>query len=332
MMLYQGNMYLAKEHIEQLRSEEEYVRKRYHAIAMTLAPEPFRIARKKAADFLGLCKRQIQRWVGRYRSEGIFGLRNRSRRPRTSPRRVPYEIEDDVVKVRDVTGFGPKGIADLLNISYQREEKEFHLWPSTTYNILVRKGIIERDKRIQKNWKRFEWGHPNRLIQADLTLFNGVAILTMEDDHSRRGWSIGLQNMKDKTVIKAMEQLVNHKYDNLLTDNGSQFSRKNSEIRKYCEKYLNEKHIWSSIHHPQTLGKISAFQKDLKRFLVRKVGRSQDLKEINHWIEVYMNYYNNGKYHHAIQTYPEVRYSGKTDETWYESFVKALKLEDVLVV
>jgi transposase InsO family protein len=332
MILYQGKIYLAEEHIEQLKSEAEYVKDRYHAIAKTLAPDPFRITRKKAADLLELCKRQFQRWIARFRCEGILGLRNRSRRPKTSPRRVPKEIEDDVVKVRDKTGFGPNDIANLLNISYQRGKKQFLLWASTAYNILVRKGIIERDKRIEKEWKRFEWGHPNRLIQADLTHFNGVPVLTMECDHSRRGWSIGLRDMKDKTVVKAMKQLVNYKYDNLLTDNGSQFSRKNAEMRKYCEEYLNEKHIWSSIHHPQTLGKLSAFQKGLKRFLRHMVGRSQDFNEINYWIEVYMMYYNNGKYHRAIKTYPMMRYSGKRDETWYESLVKALKLEDVLVV
>ena len=52
MILYQGNIYLAEDHIQQLRSEEEYVRKRYFAVAKTLAPEPFRIPRKKADDEL----------------------------------------------------------------------------------------------------------------------------------------------------------------------------------------------------------------------------------------------------------------------------------------
>ena len=45
-----------------------------------------------------------------------------------------------------------------------------------------------------------------------------------------------------------------------------------------------------------------------------------------------MIYHNEEKYHRGIKTYPAMRYSGKRDETWYESMVKADKLEDVLVV
>lgn len=170
------------------------------------------------------------------------------------------------------------------------------------------------------------------MIQADLTKFNGVNILTMEDDHGRKGWATALKDAKDKTVVKGMKTLVQIKYDNLLTDNGSQFNRKNSEIRKYCEEHINEKHIWSSIHHPQTLGKLSAYQKGLKRFLRHQLGRSRDKTKINKWIKIYNNWYNNGKYHSGIGTYPEEKYSGQRDKNWYTKLVKALKLENILTV
>ncbi len=52
-----------------------------------------------------------------------------------------------------------------------------------------------------------------------------------------------------------MKRLHDQKYDSLLTDNGSQFNKKNSTMRKYCGQYLTGKHIWTSIHHPpQTMG------------------------------------------------------------------------------
>ncbi len=185
---------------------------------------------------------------------------------------------------------------------------------------------------MKRRWKRFEWGHPNHLIQADLTDFNGVPILTMEDDHARKGWAIGLPDKKDTTVIMGMKTLVQIKYENLLTDNGSQFSRKNAEIRKYCEEFITGKHIWSILHHPQTLGKLSAYQKGLKHFLRHKLGRSRNRALINKWIRVYNLLYNNGKYHSGIGTYPEIRYSGQRDNEWYVKLVKMLKLEDVLCI
>jgi len=323
---------LDKEHIVKLKSEEKHVQKRYQAVAKTLLPEPFRIVRKKAAEILGLCKRQMQRIVKRFQEEGIEGLRYKSRRPKTSPNQTPEEIEDQIVEIRDASGFGPDDIAVLMGESSRRERKSRKFWSSTVYNILVRKGLIEREKRIQKGCQYFDWLRPNRLIQADLTKFNGVPILTMEDDGTRRGWAIALRNAEDTTVIEGMEKLIKRKYDNLLTDNGGQFSRQNANIRKYCEKYVKEKHIWTSVHHPETMGKLSAFQKALKRFLRHKLRGSHDRKKINRWINVWENWYNNGKFHSSIKTYPEERYSGKRDEKWYENIVKALKLENVLTV
>jgi len=202
----------------------------------------------------------------------------------------------------------------------------------TASRILVRRGVIESEKRAKKEWKRFEWGQPNQLIQADLTKFNGIPLLTTEDDYSRRGWAIRLTNQKDKTVVRGMKKLIKVRYDNLLTDNGSQFSRKNKVIREYCEKYINEKHIWTSIHHPQTMGKLSAFQKGLKRFLHHKLGDSRDIHKIDYYIDVYVHWYNNGKYHSSIDTYPEERYSGQRDIEWYNHLVTSLKLDEILVM
>jgi len=332
MILYQGNFYVNKDHVNILREEPAYVQKRYQAVIRTLLPKPFGIVRAQAAKMVGVCKRQMLRIVKRFRTEGIAGLRFKSRRPKNSPNQTPAAIEDLVKKVREASGFGPRDITVLMNESFRRAGIARKMHASTSYNILVRVGEIERERRIQHEWKRFEWGHPNRLIQADLTMFNGVPILTMEDDYARHGWGHALKNQKDKTVIKGMRALIQQRYDNLLTDNGSQFSRKNAEIRKYCEEVLNEKHIWTSIHHPQTMGKLSAFQKSLKRFLRHQLGGSTDRKKINYWISVYVNWYNHGKYHSAIETYPAVRYFGERSETWYDDIVKSLKLENVLTL
>jgi transposase InsO family protein len=330
MIVRQGEIYFDESHIKALKEEPDYVRERYGAVAKTLAPKPFGITREKAAKLIERSLRQLYRILKRFKKDGIPGLRHRSKRPKTIPIKTPREIEEKVLAVRKETGFGPRSVSDIVNESLQREDRPEYVYPSLTYNILVREGEIERERRIQKKWKRFEWGHPNRLIQADLTDFNGVAILTMEDDHSRRGWAISLQNKEDKTVVEGMKELVKVRYDNLLTDNGSQFSRANAEIRRYCEEYINEKHIWTSIHHPQTLGKLSAYQKGLKRFLRHRLGSSRNKTEINKWIRTYNTWYNNGKYHSSIGTYPEERYSGQRDEKWYVRLVKALKLEDFL--
>lgn len=330
MIVVRGEIYLEKEHVMLLKNEPEYVKKRYAAVARTLAPKPFGIIREKAAEIIGRSLRQLQRIVKRFLEEGIQGIRFRSKRPKNISNRTSPEIEEAVVVVRNATGFGPEPISELVNEALSRSGITKQVYPSLAYNILARNGEVERERRLQKKWKHFEWGRPNQLMQTDITKFNGMPILTMEDDHSRKGWSMLLCDAEDKTVIDGMKTLVGNKYENLLTDNGSQFSRKNAVIRQYCEEHITGKHIWASVRHPQTLGKLSAYQKGLKRFLRHVLGRSRDKNKIGKYAELYNLYYNNGRYHSSINTVPETRYSGKVDNSWFEKFVKGLKLENVL--
>jgi len=331
MYIYHGEPYLKKKHIQLLRNEPAYVKQRYHSVVRAVCSKNNTI-REKASQELGISMRHFRRLIKRYQDERIPGLRNKSTRPHNSPNKTSQQLEDLVVQVREKTGFGSFHLAQLINISQKNQGKTERVNPRTVSRILVRQGIIESEKRAKKEWKRFEWGRPNHLIQTDLTKFNGVPILTMEDDYSRKGWALRLTNQNDKTVVRGMKKLLRIRYDNLLTDNGSQFSRKNRVIREYCEKYINEKHIWTSVHHPQTLGKLSAFQKGLKRFLYHKLGFSRDIHEIDYYIEIYVHWYNNGKYHSGIDTYPEQRYSGKRDIEWYNHLVKSLKLDEILVM
>jgi transposase InsO family protein len=331
MYIYHGEPYLKKKHIQLLRNEPVYVKQRYQAMVRAVLSNNNKIREKEAQD-LGISMRHFRRLIKRYQDEGIPGLRNKSKRPYNSPNKTPMQLEDIVVQVREKTGFGSDYVSQIVNISLENQGKTERVIPRTVSRILVRRGIIESEKRAKKEWKRFEWGHPNRLIQTDLTRFNGIPLLTMEDDYSRRGWAIRLTNQLDKTVVRGMKKLLKIRYDNLLTDNGSQFSRKNKVIREYCEDHINEKHIWTSIHHPQTMGKLSAFQKGLKRFLYHKLGDSRDIHEIDYYIDVYVHWYNNGKYHSAIASYPEERYSGQRDIEWYNHLVTSLKLDEILVM
>jgi len=331
MYIYHGEPYLQKDHIQLLRQEPTYVKHRYHAVMRAVSSKS-NILREKEAQNLGISMRHLRRLITQFQYEGIPGLRKKSTRPQNSPNKTPKPLEDLVVQVREKTGFGSDHLADLVNISLENQGQTERVHPRTVSRILVRRDIIESEKRAKKEWKHFEWGHPNRLIQTDLTTFNGIPLLTMEDDYSRRGWALRLANQKDTTVVRGMKKLLKIRYDNLLTDNGSQFSRKNKVIREYCQDHINEKHIWTSIHHPQTMGKLSAFQKGLKRFLFHILHDSRDIHQIDHHITVYVHWYNNGKYHSTIETYPEERYSGHRDLEWYNHLVTSLKLEELLVM
>ena len=289
-----------------------------------------RIRREDAARLIGRSKRQLQRIVKRFRGEGIAGLRFKSRRPHTPPKnKTPLDIERRVVEIRRATGFGSVQLAAIVNEGLTLEDRD-QVTDTTCYNILARNDLVEAERRVMKRYKTFEWGHPDELIQCDLTGFNGYPLLTMEDDHSREGWVGRIEDATDVVVVEGMTRLHPHVFENLLTDNGSQFCRMNSRMRRYCESYVTGKHIWSTVHHPQTLGKLSAFQKGLKLFLIHRLGRSTDKDAIDDCIRVYVHWHNNGLKVRTTGCYPEERYSGRRDPRWYERLVKALKLDWIL--
>jgi len=331
-IIAQGEVYLSEEDRQILRNEPPYVRKRYRAVSRTLAPDLVRITRGEAAILIDRSKRQLQRIVKRFKKEGIQGLRFRSKRPHSTPmNKTPLDIERRVIEVRKATGFGSEQLAAIVNEGLALEEESRNRITDTTcYNILARNDLVEAERRVMKRYKSFEWGHPDELIQCDLTEFNGFPILTMEDDHSREGWAGRIEDATDDMVVEGMTRLHPHVFENLLTDNGKQFARMNSTMRRYCEEHMTGKHIWSTIHHPQTLGKLSAFQKGMKRFLIHRMGRSVDRDAIDECIRVYVDWHNNGLKVRTTSCYPEERYSGGRDTRWYERLVKALKLEWIL--
>ena len=327
-VIAQGKVYLDESHVPLLRYEPEYVKKRYYAVARTLLP--FGVTRGRAAEMIHRSKRQLQRIVRRFREEGIQGLRFRSKRPHTTPEnKTPPDIEQRVVEVRKATGFGSVQLAAIVNEGLVIESRG-RITDTTCYNILSRNGLVDAERRARKRYKSFEWGHPDELVQSDLTTFNGLPILTMIDDHSREAWTGRIGDPTDDMVVEGMTDLHPKVYENLLTDNGSQFCRMNSTMRRYCEARITGKHIWSTVHHPQTLGKLSVYQKGLKAFLIHRLGRSTDTEAIDECVRVYVDWHNNGLRVRTIECSPEERYSGRRNPSWYERLVKALNLDSML--
>ena len=103
-------------------------------------------------------------------------------------------------------------------------------------------------------------------------------------------------------------------------------------MKKYCDQYLTGTHIWTSIHYPQTMGKLSNAQRGLKRFLIHRLRMSTDHEDIDRCISVYVDWYNNGKKVSTTGYYPEERYSGKRDTGCYARLVKVLKLDRILLI
>ena len=105
--------------------------------------------------------------------------------------KTPPDIEQRVVEVRKATGFGSEQLAAIRERRPRLSNPGITITDTTCYNILARNDLVEAERRTMKRYRSFEWGHPDELVQCDLTEFNGLPILTMEDDRSREamGWT-----------------------------------------------------------------------------------------------------------------------------------------------
>ena len=115
------------------------------------------------------CSRsQLFEWQARYRAEGVAGLEPRSRRPLSSPRRTPVEVEDAVLVIAKARPrWGPDKIrAELVRTAGAAPAR------STIQQILARRtGSPRRRVRDQAKpaWRRFVRPHSNDLWQIDAT-------------------------------------------------------------------------------------------------------------------------------------------------------------------
>jgi hypothetical protein len=249
-----------------------------------------------------------------------------SRRPHRIRRKVTLEDEAAVVAIRRRTGLGPARIKLLLDASRRHDPSASTYSQTTIAKVLRRHGLVEERRRRLRACESFEWSRPRDLVQLDLTLVGPHLVATALDDHSRRLWVTLLEEGTDEEIFAWMESLP--RFRNLLTDNGSQFSRSNGRARAYCQAN-GTRHIWATPGHPETLGKDSRAQLDLKRTLLLAGWR--DEADLARKIQAYEGFYNHACVNRRTGATPAQRYGERHDSSWFLEFVYAFGLEDVLI-
>ena len=278
-----------------------------------------------------------RRWRKRYTEEGLEGLKDKPPVAKRNAREVPAEIQDKVVdcKKKNMT-LGSRKLKEHL----ERFEGIF-LSVSSVNKILRRFGFKPADEIIQaearKNdplkeqkyqeelelarheWERFCRNYPNELWQCDLSTFfirgcHRVWLIFIIDDHSRFIVNYGI--FRQQTAENVLEVLRGAfiKYGlpkEILTDNGAQFTTWQGVTR--FEKLLAKLeicHTRARPHHPQTLGKIEAFNRNIKRELLDvELFRSQE--EASERIAAYIEHYNYARTHQGIGGFtPSDRFFG----------------------
>jgi transposase InsO family protein len=265
-------------------------------------------------------ERQISRQTfykfrARSDEQGIDGLKDRSRRPVSSPGQTSAEVEELVLRRRKQLleqglDHGPQSI----RWSLQRDGNTGLPSRSTIWRILTRHGVItpQPRKRPKSATKRFTFDRPSECWQSDWTqwqLADGslVAIAGSIDDHSRYLTGLAAATGAGTTELVWAVMLAGITECGIpsmsLTDNGIMYT---GRLRGYESAFevnlraLGTHTVNSRPYHPQTCGKIERFWQTLKKWL-RARPAPVTVAALNALLDQFRDFYNHHRGHRALR-------------------------------
>lgn len=267
---------------------------------------------REVARSYGVSKSWVAELVRRYRAGGYEALEPRSRRPRSSPRRIAEEVEEAIIATR-------KALVDT-GLDAGAETIRWHLVRqgiaapsvSTIWRVLSRRGFVvpEPHKRPRSSFVRFVADLPNECWQADIThwaLADGtdVEILDFLDDCSRTLIEVrGRMVFRAPDVVEAFHSGAK-KWGypaSVLTDNAAVFNARSRQGRTVLETELESLGIiykHSRPYHPQTCGKVERVHQTLKTYLARQ-DPAETLEALQSQIDAFVEIYNHHRPHRSL--------------------------------
>ena len=282
-----------------IEQREEFVR---------LALVPGANVRELCRGF-GISRAKGYKWLERYRSEGRAGLRDRSRRPRSSPGRASPELEAEVLRLRAASNeaWGGRKIARVLRRSGAAAVPA----ASTITEILRRHGrLVGRAKEHPGPFQRFERAAPNELWQMDFKGHFALARgrchpLTVLDDHSRYDLGLVACGDEQEATVRARLTPLFQRYGlpwAMLMDNGAPWGDAGDQPFTAFAVWLMRlgiRVLHGRPRHPQTQGKDERFHRTLKAEVLQ--GHSfVDLDHCQRAFDAWRTVYNHHRPHEAL--------------------------------
>lgn len=278
------------------------VRKRAVQLYLEEGIEATQIARE-----MGLSDGTIYEWAKRYRTYGEAGLRDPV--PQSAGPRLPVAVQAKITELkREDPRHGVKRISQILRrfffLKASPETVRQHLKTAAIPPVKP-KG---RKKPKPPKPKRFERSTPNQMWQSDITDFRvqgkTAHIIGFLDDYSRFVTGLGVfRSALSPYVVDVYREAV-AAYgvpQEMLTDNGPQYAswRGKTQFQKELERD-HVKHIRSTPHHPQTLGKIERFWQTLKDEFLKRA-KFDSLEEARERIGYWVKHYNHRRTHQSME-------------------------------
>jgi transposase InsO family protein len=289
---------------------EALVEFRYRAVCEVLGGSPI----GEVAARYGTSRQSLHTWRQRFQQDGMKGLADRSRRPRTSPNRVVAEVEALACELRrQYPRWGAR------RISYELGRRGVDPVPSraTVHRILVRNGLVDpqaqQHKRKYKRWQRAE---PMHLWQMDIVggvpLADGRSckLVTGIDDHSRFVVVATVVAVPSGRSICAAFTAAMRRYgvpSEVLTDNGGQFTGryiKPQPVEVLFERICRENGIKQRLTKPgspTTTGKIERLHRTLRQEFLDHVAPFESPAAAQAAIDAWVDGYNRSRPHQALE-------------------------------
>lgn len=263
----------------------------------------------------GVSRKTFYKWLARHQAEGLDGIEERSRRPKTVANQTSAAVEDLVVRQRKElhdAGLDHGATTIQWHLGSKRLTGEARV-PSvaTIHRILVRRGLIvpAPHKRPKSSWCRFEAPAPNEWWQIDamdwVIATGPVKVFNLLDDHSRV--AVGSRAVFEATSEEAWTAFCHASQAwgmpaGILSDNGLCFSGKLRGFEVLFEANLRDAGIrpfTGRPYHPQTTGKVERFQQTLKRWL-RRQPLAPTLAALQAQLDWFCRIYNDERPHQGI--------------------------------
>ena len=280
-----------------------------------------------ARDY-GVSQSWISRLITRYTLEGEAAFEPRSRRPHSSPTRLPQATIDLIIELRH--HLAGKGLdAGPHTIAWHLEHH--HQLKVSTASIsrhLRAAGLVDPapQKRPKSSYIRFAAAQPNERWQADFThwrLVGGtdVEILCWLDDCSRLAISVTAHRRVTGTIVvkEFTNAIARHGIPySTLTDNGMVFTTRfaggkggRNEFEAQL-RHLDIHQINSTPNHPTTCGKVERFHQTLKKWLTGQP-RAATLAELQTQLDAFVDEYNHRRPHRSLphRATPAVIYTSR---------------------
>ncbi|CAM5671243.1 IS481 family transposase [Streptomyces mordarskii] len=286
------------------------VEQRYRAVLEVLDGSPV----SEVAVRYGVSRQTIYTWKYKYDTDGFEGLREKSRRPRTSPTRLPAEIEALACEMRRAN---PRWGARRIAYELARTSPAAAPSRATVHRVLERNGLIRHQKQQhRRKYKRWQRETPMHLWQLDLVggifLADGreCKMLTGIDDHSRFVVIATVLAVPSGRAVADGFVRAMRTYGvpaEVLTDNGKQFTGRFTKPRPaevLFERVCRENGVTAKLikpYSPTTTGKIERWHQTLRRELLDVSGPFADLPAAQAAVDAWVHTYNTARPHQALE-------------------------------